>query len=98
GAAVRQQGVLYVGSWSAPAHGRGSGTFSGARVVECGNAYGRGCTMTAVSERLGGPPAHAPARQVVGESAGRADAVRGPIPLWLPLLIVVLLAVHLLAG
>ncbi|HEY3186476.1 MAG TPA: hypothetical protein VGJ70_03315, partial [Solirubrobacteraceae bacterium] len=59
--------------------------------------------MTGVSERLGGSPTHA--RQAAGESDGRGDAElsardrgREPIPLWLPLLVVVLLAVNLLAG
>jgi len=54
--------------------------------------------VSVVSERLGGPPAPAPARPAVGESASQGEAAGGSFPLWLPLLIAVLLAVHLLAG
>src|SRR5436309_1031017 len=75
------------------------------RLVECGGGYDRRCAVTAASERLGGNPPPAPARQVGDGAVGRAnaepsgaEAAGGPVPLWVPLLFGVLFAVHLLAG
>ena len=59
---------------------------------------GRGHAMTVVSGELAGRPVH---EGVVGRGDAQRstrDTVPGPFPLWLPLLFVVLLCVHLLAG